>query len=257
METTHHTDPLFKTLARQGFDLRNRIVMAPMTRSRAQGNIPNDLMVAYYAPRAGAGLIVSEGVAPSPNGLGYARIPGIFSPGQVAGWKKVTEAVHASGGRIFAQLMHSGRVSHPANMPGGARVLAPSALKAEGTVWTDTEGMQPLPLPLEMSAEDIENALTEYVTGATNAIAAGFDGIEIHGANGYLPGQFLNPHSNQRSDAYGGSIAGRSRFILELGQRISEAIGKDRTGIRLSPYSTVNSMDPYQETQATDRKSVV
>src|SRR3546814_10037900 len=115
--------------------------------------------------------------------------------------------------------MHSGRVSHPANMPGGARVLAPSAIKAEGTVWTDTEGMQPLPLPLEMSAEDIENALTEYVTGATNAIAAGFDGIESHGTHGYLQGQFLNPHSNQRSDAYGGSLAGRTRVILAFGQR--------------------------------------
>lgn len=251
MATQPNNTSLFNALARQGLVLKNRIVMAPMTRSRASGGIPNDLMVTYYTQRASAGLIISEGVSPSPNGLGYARIPGIYSPEQVAGWKKVTAAVHARGGRIFAQLMHTGRISHPENMPEHAEILAPSAVGAGGAMWTDTQGMQPFPVPREMTAADVEKTLEEYVKAAENAVEAGFDGVEIHAANGYLPSQFLNPHSNKRTDAYGGSIAGRSRFVLELGKAISEAIGNERTGIRLSPYGTFNSMDAYEETFAT------
>ncbi|QEC51150.1 N-ethylmaleimide reductase [Anseongella ginsenosidimutans] len=251
MESQINNSPLFSPLAIQGLELKNRIVMAPMTRSRAPGAVPNDLMASYYAQRATAGLIIAEGTAPSPSGLGYSRIPGIFNESQVAGWKKVTGAVHARGGRIFLQLMHTGRVAHPDNLPEGTAVIAPSPIQAEGEMWTDTNGMQALPVPREMSPEDIQQTINEYVKAAENAVEAGFDGVEIHAANGYLPGQFLNPHSNKRTDAYGGDIAGRSRFILELGASIARAIGPEKTGVRLSPYSTFNSMHPYEETFET------
>ena len=164
--------------------LKNRIVMSPMTRSRAIGNVPNDLMAEYYQQRSGAGLIVTEGVSPSPNGLGYARIPGIFSEEQVEGWKKTTSAVHANGGKIFIQLMHTGRVTHPLNLPAGGQVLAPSAVKLSGQMWTDAAQMQDYPEPKAMTAEELQHTKQEYVNAAKNAIAAGFDGVELHGANG-------------------------------------------------------------------------
>jgi murein DD-endopeptidase MepM/ murein hydrolase activator NlpD len=173
-------------------------------------------MATYYAQRTSAGLIVTEGTSPSPNGLGYARIPGIFNDEQIEGWKNVTGAVHQKGGRIFVQLMHTGRIAHPANIPEGGRVVAPSPVRAQGNMWTDTQGMQPHPVPEAMSAADIENAIREYTRSAQNAIEAGFDGVEIHAANGYLPEQFLNPHANIRTDEYGGSItnsAGRSVHV--------------------------------------------
>src|SRR5690606_22598411 len=177
---------LFEADTLAGIALSNRIVMAPMTRSRAIGTIPNDLMALYYSQRASAGLIVSEGVAPSPNGLGYARIPGIFNKEQIEGWKKTTDAVHRKGGKIFIQLMHTGRISHPANMPSDSQVLAPSAIPAEGMTWTDTLGMQPYPVPDSMSADQIVQAIQEFTQAAKNSVEAGFDGVEIHGANGYL-----------------------------------------------------------------------
>ena len=225
--------------------------MAPMTRSRALGNVPNDLMAEYYAQRASAGLIITEGVAPSPNGLGYARIPGAYSPAQTEGWKKVADAVHAKGGKIFMQLMHTGRVSHSANMPEGAKVVAPSAISADGDMWTDTQGMQKTELPHAMTTAEVEATIQEYVHAAKNAIAAGFDGVEIHAANGYLPNQFLNPHSNTRTDQYGGSIENRSRFVLEIAQQIADAIGVEKTGIRFSPYNPYNGMQAFEETFAT------
>jgi N-ethylmaleimide reductase len=208
---------LFTPYRLNGLELNNRIVMAPMTRSRAIGNIPNETMAEFYAQRAAAGLLITEGTSPSPNGLGYARIPGIFSDEQVAGWKKVTDAVHEKGGRIVVQLMHTGRVSHTGNLPAGATVVAPSAVKLESTkMWVDAKGVLELPVAKEMSAEDILLTIDEYVQAARNAIRAGFDGIELHGANGYLIKQFLNPHSNRRTDQYGGSIENRSRFLLEV-----------------------------------------
>ena len=167
--------------------LKNRVVMAPMTRCRAIGNVPNELMAKYYADRANAGLIITEGVSPSPNGLGYARIPGIFSEAQVAGWKAVTDAVHTNNGKIVVQLMHTGRVSHQLNLPEGAAVVGPSAIAATGDMWTDAQGMQPMPTPAEIPTEGIAAVIEEYVQAAKNAIAAGFDGVEIHSANGYLP----------------------------------------------------------------------
>ena len=227
--------------------LQNRLVMAPMTRSRAIKNLPNELMAQYYAQRASAGLIVTEGTSTSPNGLGYARIPGVFSAEQIAGWKRVTAAVHPRGGKIFLQLMHTGRIAQPLNLPAGARVLGPSAIAAAGEMYTDAKAMQPLPTPEEMTAADITAAIEEFAQAAKNAVAAGFDGIELHAANGYLLEQFIRPSSNQRTDQYGGSIENRARFVLEVADAAIAAIGKDRVGIRLSPFGVFNDMPVYPE----------
>ncbi len=225
--------------------LKNRVVMAPMTRSRAIGGVPSALMARYYAQRADAGLLITEGVAPSPNGLGYARIPGIFTAEQIEGWRQVTDAVHAAGGRIFIQLMHVGRIGHPANLPEGAELVAPSPIAAGGEMYTDAAGPQPHPVPREMTAADIEVAIEEYATASRSAIAAGFDGVELHGANGYLIDQFLNPAANQRTDDWGGSAQNRSRFAVAVASRCADAIGADRVGIRLSPYGVFNSLTPF------------
>ena len=222
--------------------LKNRIVMAPMTRSRAINNIPNDLMSEYYSQRADAGLIITEGTSPSPNGLGYPRIPGIFSKEQVDGWKKVTSAVHGKGGKIFLQIMHTGRVSHPFNMPEGAEILCPSAVHLDGEMYTDREGLKSYPLPRIMTSVDIAHAIKEHVEAAENAIEAGFDGVELHGANGYLIEQFLNPATNMRTDEYGGNIENRCRFAVEIAKEVANAIGGDKTGMRLSPYGTNSGM---------------
>jgi N-ethylmaleimide reductase len=233
-----------------GIELQNHLVMSPMTRNRAIGNIPNDLMVAYYGQRASAGLIVTEGTSPSPNGLGYPRIPGIFSEAQTEAWAPIADAVHAGGAKIFMQLMHTGRIGHALNLPAGARVLAPSAVAAAGEMYTDAEGPQPHPVPTAMSAADIEDAKQEYVQAARNAIAAGFDGIELHAANGYLLEQFIRPNTNLRTDAYGGAIENRARFVLEVAAATCDAIGRDRVGIRLSPFGVFNDMPLYDAMEA-------
>ncbi len=231
--------------------LENRIVMAPLTRCRAIGSVPNDLMAEYYKQRSTAGLIITEGTSPSPNGLGYARIPGIFNMQQAEGWKATTSAVQKTGGKIFIQLMHTGRISHPLNMTPGAQILAPSAIKAAGQMWTDRKGLQDYPVPKEMTAEDIADAKAEYVDAAKNAMDAGFDGVELHGANGYLPEQFLSPVSNIRKDNYGGTIENRCRFVIEIATAVAEAIGKEKTGIRLSPYGVAGDMPHYPGIDAT------
>ncbi|KQX29316.1 alkene reductase [Variovorax sp. Root434] len=242
---------LFEPLATASLQLANRIVMAPMTRSRAvEANTPNALMAEYYAQRASAGLIVTEGVSPSPNGLGYARIPGLFNDTQVRGWKAVTDAVHARGGKIFVQLMHTGRVTHAANLPAGAEVLGPTADACPGEMHTDAQGMQPHSAPRAMSAADIDHAVGEYAKSAQLAIEAGFDGVELHAANGYLIEQFLNANVNQRTDAYGGSIEGRNRFALEVARATAAAIGAHRVGIRLSPHGVFNSTGAFADVQA-------
>lgn len=230
--------------------LKNRIVMAPLTRSRAIGNLPNALMAQYYRLRADAGLIITEGTSPSPNGLGYARIPGLFNEEQVAGWKRVTEGVHQAGGRILVQLMHTGRVSHPANLPVGANILAPSAVAVPGEMWTDADGMQPHPVPREMSEEDIARSISEYAASAKLAMQAGFDGVELHGANGYLIDQFLNTASSQRTDRWGGSIDNRIRFAVEVAKATVAAIGAERVGMRISPYGVFNAQVPDAEMDA-------
>ena len=242
---------LFEETTLGATTLFNRIVMAPMTRCRAIGNIPNELMAKYYEQRSQAGLIITEGTAPSVNGLGYARIPGIFSREQVEGWKKSTNAVHENGGKIFIQLMHCGRISHPLNMPEGTEILAPSAIKAAGQMWTDAKQLQDYPIPKEMTAEDIIATKTEYVLAAKNAIEAGFDGVELHGANGYLLEEFLSPVSNTRKDNYGGSIENRCRFVLEIVTAVGDEIGNEKTGIRLSPYGVASDMPHYPEIDAT------
>lgn len=231
-------------------ELENRMVMAPLTRCRALGNVPNSLMAEYYGQRAGFGLIVAEGTAPSVNGLGYARIPGIFSPEQVAGWRLVTDAVRQRGGKIFLQLMHVGRVAHQDNMPEGARVLAPSAVVLDGEMWTDAGGPQPHTPAEAMTQADIDETIAEYARGAANAIEGGFHGVEIHGANGYLIEQFLAGNTNQRTDAYGGSEANRARFALDVARAVTDAIGAERVGIRLSPFGVFNGIDPYGESLA-------
>jgi N-ethylmaleimide reductase len=241
--------PLFSRTKLDNIELKNHAVMAPMTRSRAINNVPNALMAEYYAQRAEAGLIITEGTSPSRNGLGYARIPGIFSSEQVRGWEKVTSAVHAKGGKIFVQLMNTGRISHPANLPPGAQAMAPSSIQPKGQMWTDSQGMQNFPMPKEMTVTDIAAAQEEYVLAARNAVEAGFDGVELHGANGYLLDQYLNPNVNRRTDEYGGSVENRCRFVVEVATSVAKAIGKGKTGIRLSPYGSTNDVGQFPETE--------
>jgi N-ethylmaleimide reductase len=232
---------LFTPLPSSSLQLRNRIVMAPMTRSRAvEHNTPNALMAAYYGQRATAGLIITEGTSPSANGLGYARIPGLFNEAHVQGWKQVTQAVHDRGGKIFVQLMHTGRVGHFANFPAGAEVLGPITEVCPGEMHTDADGPQPHSAARAMGAQDIAHAVAEYARSAELAIDAGFDGVELHAANGYLIEQFLNGNVNRRTDAYGAGLEGRNRFALEVVRATVSAIGADRVGIRLSPHGVFN-----------------
>lgn len=238
---------LFSPLQLGTMELKNRAVMSPMTRNRAIGNIPNELMAVYYGQRSGAGLIITEGTSPSPDGLGYPRIPGIHSTEQTEGWKLSTGAVHAGGGRIFIQLMHCGRVGSTLNLPQGAELIAPSVVSVNGNIWTDSLGEQPYGTPREMTADDIEKCIGEYVQAAQNAVTAGFDGVELHGANGYLITQFLDPGSNLRNDEYGGEPERRNRFALDVAHAVVAAIGAERVGIRLSPYGVFNDMSGTYE----------
>jgi N-ethylmaleimide reductase len=242
---------LFEPFQARSMHLANRVVMAPMTRSRAvEANTPNALMAEYYAQRASAGLIVTEGTSPSPNGLGYPRIPGLFNDAHVRGWRAVTDAVHAKGGKIVVQLMHTGRVTHVANLPPGSEVVGPTAVACPGEMYTDARGPQPHSTPRAMTPADIAQAVAEFAKAARLAIDAGFDGIELHAANGYLIEQFLNANVNQRSDAYGGSIEGRNRFALEVARATAHAIGAERVGVRLSPYGVFNATGPYPDVDA-------
>jgi len=251
------TTNLFTPATLGELQLKNRIVMAPLTRCRATGNVPNELMEKYYRQRAGAGLLITEGTSPSANGLGYARQPGLFTDAQVQGWKRVTEGVHQAGGRIFVQLMHTGRVSHAVNMQPGTKIVAPSALAAPGEMWTDTEGMQAYPVPSEMTEEDIAQAIAEYAAASKCAIKAGFDGVELHGANGYLIDQFLNTATNQRTDRWGGSVENRIRFAVEVAKASAAAIGAKHIGMRISPYGVFNGAAPDAEMDALYERLMV
>jgi N-ethylmaleimide reductase len=222
--------------------LPNRVVMAPMTRNRAgPGNVPVAMNAAYYAQRASAGLIVSEATQVSPQGVGYPGTPGIHSEAQVAGWKLVTDAVHAAGGRIFLQLWHVGRISHPSLQPGGALPVAPSAIAPAGQAMT-REGMKPFVTPRALDTAEIAGIVEDYRRGARNAKAAGFDGVELHGANGYLVDQFLRDGANRRTDRYGGSAANRARFLIEAMEAIVGEWGAERAGVRLSPTNPFNDV---------------
>ena len=242
---------LIEPFAARSLHLENRVVMAPMTRSRAvEANTPNALMAEYYGQRSSAGLIISEGTSPSPNGLGYARIPGLYNQAQVDGWKLVTQAVHDRGGKIFVQLMHTGRVAHVANLPAGAEVVGPGTDVCPGEMWTDSQGMQPHSAPRAMTESDVAHAVDEYAQSARLAMTAGFDGVELHGANGYLIEQFLNSNVNHRQDGYGRTPEGRNRFALEVARATVSAIGKDKVGIRLSPYGAFNATGAFADVEA-------
>ncbi|TDK67058.1 alkene reductase [Sapientia aquatica] len=239
---------LFDTYTARKLVLRNRIVMSPMTRNRAlHANTPNQLMAQYYGQRADAGLIITEGTSPSPNGLGYARIPGMFNSEQVEGWKLITKTVHDKGGKIVLQLMHTGRVSHTSNLPQGAEVIGPSAVVCPGEVHIYNDGVEPYSLPRAMTESDISQTVAEYARAASLAMEAGFDGVELHAANGYLIEQFLNPLINLRKDKYGVDMTGRNRFALDLAHAASAAIGAERVGIRLSPYGNFNGTGAFPE----------
>ena len=243
---------LFEKYESDKLSLKNHAVMAPMTRSRAvENNVANELMATYYGQRAGAGLIVTEGTSPSPNGIGYPRIPGMYNQAQVDGWKLVTDEVHAKGGKTFLQLMHCGRIGHHLNLPEGAEILAPSAIAAEGDMYTDAEGMKKNDKPKEMTNVQVKEAIEEYVEAGRLAVEAGFDGVEIHGANGYLIEQFLNPNSNIRTDEFGGSVENRMKFLFEVAQQLVEAIGAEKVGLRLSPNGNFNDMKSYPEMEET------
>lgn len=233
---------LFDPLALGALQLSSRIVMAPMTRSRADdlGRVP-PITATYYAQRSGAGLIISEGIFPSAMGKGYVRTPGLADDAQASAWKAVTDAVHARGGRIFAQIMHAGRISDPSFLPGGAIPVAPSAVQPRGASYTD-EGMKPFVTPRALEPDEIAGVVEEYRRAAERAFAAGFDGVELHNASGYLPEQFLSSSTNLRQDGYGGSIAGRARFTLEVLSALASVGGPGRVGIKISPEMRFNDI---------------
>ena len=242
---------LFDAFKARSLQLSNHMVMAPLTRSRAGADhMPNALMATYYGQRASAGLIITEGTSPSANGLGYPRIPGLFNPAQADAWKASTAAVHDQGGKIFVQFMHCGRVAHAANLPAGAEVLGPGDEVCPGEMYTDTLGMQPHSPPRAMTLADIAHTVAEHARAAKLAMDAGFDGIELHGANGYLIEQFLNPLINQRTHDHGGSIEDRNRLAVEIARVTVAAIGRDRVGMRLSPYGVFNGTGEFPEVQA-------
>jgi len=232
-----------------GFDTKNRFVMAPMTRSRAFPNgVPSELAIEYYSQRASVGLIITEGVAPSAGGLGYARTPTAETPEQMAAWKKIVDAVHAKDGRIFMQFMHVGRIGHSANRYTAEPLVAPSAVRAAGQMWTDSMQMQDLDAPRALEASEIPTVIAQYAAATRKALDAGFDGVELHSASGYLPMQFLSSNTNQRTDGYGGSVQNRIRFVVEALEAMAKAAGTpSKVGIKISPampFNDIHDADP-------------
>jgi N-ethylmaleimide reductase len=245
--------PSFTPVRVGRYTLPNRLVMAPMTRSRAKfDGTPGELAAEYYAQRASVGLIVTEGTQPSDDGQGYLMTPGIYTSAHIDGWKKVTTAVHDKGGHIFIQIMHAGRMSHPDNTPHHRQAVAPSAIAPGSQMFTAT-GMQDIPMPRALTTDEVRRTVADFRLAARSAIAAGADGVEIHGANGYLIQQFLAPSANTRTDEYGGSVANRARFAIEVATAIAGEIGADRTGIRLSPGMTMWGIDEGAEGPALHR----
>lgn len=226
---------------------KNRLAMAPMTRSRAQADgTPGTLTAQYYTQRAGLGLIITEGTQPSDDGQGYMATPGIYTDAHVAGWRAVADSVHAKGSHLFIQLMHAGRTSHPDNTPHHRQAVAPSAIAPEDQIFTPA-GLQPVPEPRALTSAEVSGVIADFRNAARHAIEAGADGVEIHGANGYLVQQFFAPNANQRSDAYGGSLENRARFAVKVAQAVADEIGAARVGIRLSPGATLGGLDEGAE----------
>jgi N-ethylmaleimide reductase len=238
-----HPPDLFSPITLGSLGCKNRVAMAPLTRSRAgSGNAPNALNALYYAQRASAGLIISEATQIAPEGQGYISTPGIHSPQQVEGWKIVTKAVDAAGGCMVLQLWHVGRISHPSFQPGGGLPVAPSAIKPNAQAFTQ-KGFEPIPTPRALETGEIPGVVRQYATAAQNAMEAGFDGVEVHAANGYLIDQFLRDRTNRRSDPYGGGIENRTRFLLEVTDAVIGAVGRDKVGVRISPQNVQNDID--------------
>lgn len=244
--TTHK---LFEPTRLGALDLKNRIVMAPMTRSRAdRDGVQPAYAVSYYAQRASAGLIITEGTQPSDDGQGYCRTPGVHTPAQIAAWRAITDAVHAEGGKIALQIMHVGRIAHPLNQRPGAEIVAPSAVAAPGQMWTDQQGMQPHPTPRELTDAEVLGIIETHRQATKNALAAGFDAVELHAANGYLALQFLSSNTNLRTDRWGGSPEGRVSFVVETLRAMIEVAGPGKIGVRISPGTTYNGIadeDPW------------
>lgn len=240
---------LFTPLDVGPYTLANRLVMAPMTRSRADGDgVQPDIAATYYAQRAGAGLIVTEGVFPSPMGKGYIKTPGIVTDAQADAWRAVADAVHAEGGRIFMQIMHVGRISHPSMLPDGATPVAPSAVRADAKAYTE-RGPQDLPTPRALTVDEIQGVIEDYRQATRRAMDAGLDGVELHAASGYLPEQFLSSGTNRRTDAYGGSVENRVRFVLEVLEAMADEAGAERVGIKIAPEKGFNDIvdaDPVE-----------
>ena len=261
-DPTPETENLFSSYQLGDLDLDNRMVLSPMTRSRAlEGNVPNPLAATYYAQRASAGLLITEATQVSPQGVGYIRTPGIHSAEQIAGWKKITDAVHGAGSKIFLQLWHVGRISHP-DFHGGALPVAPSAIAAQGTVFT-AQGPKPMVTPRALEASELPGIVAQFRTGAENAKKAGFDGVELHGANGYLLDQFTRDGTNKRTDAYGGSVENRARLPLEVVDTVLGVWGPALVGYRISPNGAFNAMadsDPVRTfshlTDALNRRGI-
>ena len=234
---------LFSPLKLGALELRNRIIMAPMTRSRADSNaVPTEVMVEYYRQRAGAGLIISEGIAPSADGIGYCRTSGLYNEAQILAWKQVVDAVHAEGGLMAAQIMHVGRVSNMLNKPQGSETVAPSAIQARGEMYTDQQAMQAFDTPRALQTDEIATLIEQYRQATVNAFDAGFDAVELHCTSGYLPAQFLSTGTNQRDDQYGGSVENRARFTLEVLRAMVSVKGGGRIGFRICPDNPFNDL---------------
>lgn len=238
---------LLNPIYTSGLSLSNRVVMAPMNRRRASRGIPSASTKLYYGQRAGAGLIITDNVGVTPNGIGYLNTPGIYNDEQQQAWKLVADEVHARGSKIFMQLVHSGRIGHPLNYEGNEPLVAPSAVRASALMRTPGDIYLPMPEPKVLSKSEMQNLVEAHIKAAIRAVEAGFNGVEIHGAHGVLTEQFMNPLTNKRTDEYGGSIENRSRFLLEIIEGVSLAIGKERTGVRLSPFAAVNELEPYAD----------
>ena len=242
---------LFEKIILGSRELTSRIAMAPLTRRRStRDNVPVDFMAKYYGQRAGAGLIIAEGTSPSPNGVGYCNMPGLFNEEQMNAWKPCTKAVHDEGGTIFLQVMHTGRVGHPNNLADTANLLGPSAIAQQGEISTYDFEKQAYPVPAAMTTEQVKEAVLEFATCAKLSLEAGFDGVEIHSAHGYLPNQFINLSSNQRTDEYGGNRENRLRFLMEVIDASIDAIGAEKVGLRVSPFSYADTQEDIEEVKA-------